>query len=220
MDIKVMDKEINTFSIGAYDPDTGCFGVATASRFPAVGSIVPHAWADTGLVITQSQGILLHAVLGRRLLESGEQPSLIIEKLTENDSSKDVRQFAVMDRHGVTAAYTGAECTGWAGHLTGDGVVCLGNMLTGGEVVGSMMEAYASSGGMPLWDRLVSALAAGEEAGGDKRGKQAAALIVVKKKGGYDGYSDRLIDLRVDDSREPVEELSRILSVWRDFYDL
>lgn len=213
-----MIDEINTFTIGAYDHETGCFGIATASRYLAVGSVVPHAWADTGLVITQSHGYTLHPEIGKKMLEKGETPADCMAKIIEIEDKRDIRQLALIDRNGNTAAYTGAKCTGWAGHIEMKGVVCLGNMLTGEKVIDDMMASYLQNGDIPFWNRLLEALRAGELAGGDKRGKQAAALLVVKKNGGFDGYSDRAVDLRVDYSAHPLEDLTRMLSLWESEY--
>ena len=213
-----MKNEINTFTIGAYDRKTGCFGIATASKYLAVGSVVPHAWADTGLVITQSYGYTLHAEIGRKLLEKGKKPADCIAELTEIDSKKDIRQFALIDRQGDTAAYTGTKCTGWAGHMQSKGVVCIGNMLTGEKVIEDMMDSYLHNEDLPIWERLLEALKAGERAGGDKRGRHAAALLVVRKGGGFDGYSDRVVDLRVDDSKNPLSDLARMLFLWTSEY--
>lgn len=208
-----MNAAVTTFSIGARDPATGDLGVAVASRYLAVGSLVPHARAAAGLVITQSSAYWPHAERGLKLLAAGSDPGTIIEKLLVGDAEKTIRQFAVLDRQGRGAAYSGRDCVSWAGHRQNDNCLCLGNMLAGPEVLVDMEGAFLGDSGV-FWDRLLAALKAGEAAGGDKRGQQAAALLVVRSGGGYGGYSDRLIDLRVDDHPQPVKELQRLLKLW------
>lgn len=212
-----MDHPVSTFSIGARDPHNGDLGIAVASRYLAVGSLVPHARADVGLVITQSSAYRPHVEQGFGWLSRGMNPEKIVSRLLINDSETEIRQFAVLDHQGNGAVYTGPACRPWAGHRQGNNYLCLGNMLAGEEVLEALEVGFLSAPG-PLWQRLLQGLVAAELAGGDKRGRQAAALLVVRSKGGYGGYSDRLIDLRVDDHPQPVGELKRILGVWQQSY--
>ncbi len=212
-----MSRAVTTFSIGALDPATGDLGIAVASRYLAVGALVPHARAGVGLVITQSSAYPPHAERGLALLARGVAVENIVAQLLLDDARTVVRQFAVLDRHGEGAVYTGPDCRPWAGHRQGENYLCLGNMLSGSQVLETLETSFLKQRGA-LWDRLLGALSAAEKAGGDKRGKQAAALLVVRAQGGYEGYSDRLVDLRVDDHPDPVTELGRILEVWKQSY--
>ncbi|MCL6516693.1 DUF1028 domain-containing protein, partial [Alicyclobacillus sp.] len=146
---------------------------------------------------------------GLSLLEEGLHPAEVVERLIQDDEHRDLRQFAVMDRYGNTAAYTGKRCFHWAGHVNGKHFSCQGNILVSEDTVTAMAETFQSSEGS-LAERLLRALGAGQRAGGDSRGRQSAALYVVREGGGYGGYNDRMVDLRVDDHPDPVVELDRL----------
>jgi uncharacterized Ntn-hydrolase superfamily protein len=147
------------------------------------------------------------------MLEANLSAQETLRKLLADDTNPQVRQFAVVDAQGQVAAHTGTECFEWAGHITGKGYSCQGNILAGAKVVESMARAYEETSG-DLIDRLIQVLSAGQAAGGDRRGQQSAALLVVREKGGYEGFTDRYVDLRVDDHPTPIEELKRVLRVY------
>jgi uncharacterized Ntn-hydrolase superfamily protein len=195
----------------AYDPDKKEWGIAVASRVLAVGAVVPWAKAGAGAVATQSYANTTYGPRGLELLAEGKSAEEVIKLLTDADDRKAVRQVGIVDAKGEAATFTGEKCLAWAGGKTGKHYTCQGNILTGPEVVEAMAKAFEESKGPLAW-RLVTALEAGEKAGGDKRGKQSAAVYVVREKGGYGGYNDRAVDLRVDDHEKPVEELARILA--------
>jgi uncharacterized Ntn-hydrolase superfamily protein len=203
----------STFSIVAYDRDTGDLGVAVQSKFIAVGAVVPWARAKVGAVATQASANVSYGSRALDMLEGGLSSSQVLERLLSEDEHSEVRQVAIVDSRGSVAVHTGAECMEWAGHVTGEGYSCQGNILTGREVVDSMARAYELANG-DLIDRLLGALIAGQKAGGDRRGQQSAALLVVRENGGYEGFTDRYVDLRVDDSPRPIEELRRIFNIY------
>ncbi len=207
----------STFSIVAFDPDTGDLGVAVQSKFLAVGAVVPYARAKVGAVATQSYANLLYGPEGLALLEAGLSPEEAIRRLTEKDPDARLRQVGIVDARGRAAAYTGDGCFPWAGHRVGPNVAVQGNILMGPETVDAMYETFVGARG-DLAERLVAALAAGQEAGGDRRGQQSAALLVVREGGSYGGFTDRYIDLRVDDHPRPIEELARLLKLWRVYF--
>ena len=202
-----------TFSIVAYDADAGEWGVAVASRVLAVGYIVPWAKAGVGAVATQSYANLDYGVEGLELLEQGLSAQEVLERLREKDAEAGRRQVAIVDAAGNVAVFTGEDTFAWSGHVAGDGYSVQGNILVGEEVLTEMERAYVSAEG-PLARRLLAALKAGDAAGGDKRGKESAALLVVREGGGYQGKTDRMVDVRVDDHVEPVAELERIYELW------
>jgi uncharacterized Ntn-hydrolase superfamily protein len=204
-----------TFSIVA--TDGSAWGVAVASKFLAVGAAVPAAAAGVGAIATQSYANLAYRPDGLRLLRAGKSAQETLDRLTAGDDLRAQRQAGVVDAHGGAATFTGEECHSWAGGRTGDGYAIQGNILTGEDVVEQMQQAWlATPAGTPLARRLLAALAAGDEAGGDKRGRQSAALLVATPEGGYGGGSDILADLRVDDHVRPITELTRLL----DLHDL
>jgi len=205
---------VATFSIVAYDSRTGDLGVAVQSRFLGVGSVVPWAKAGVGAVATQAWANVLYGAEGLAMLEGGKDAAATVAALTEADPDHDRRQLGIVDAKGRAAAYTGSACLDWAGHRTGDGFTVQGNILAKKEVVDAMADAFLAARG-ELADRLMEALAAGQRAGGDKRGMQSAALLVVRKNGGYGGNNDRYIDLRVEDSKEPLAELKRLLDLYK-----
>jgi len=206
-------RRVATFSIVGYDPVTGDLGVAVESRFFAVGSVVPWAKAGVGAVATQSFANTTFGPKGLQLLEKGLAPAEVLDQLVKSDAQAEQRQAGIVDAQGRTATWTGAKCNAWAGGKTGKNYTAQGNILTGKEVVEAMAASFEASAALPLADRLVKALAAGQAAGGDSRGQQSAALLVVRDKGGYAGYNDRYIDLRVDDHPRPIDELQRLLEL-------
>lgn len=201
---------ICTFSIAARDSATGELGVAVASRFFAVGTVVPWAKADIGAVATQSFANTSFGPRGLEMLQKGLSPEEVLKELLKNDDNPDQRQVGIVSSDGKSTTYTGAKCLPWAGGRSGRNYAVQGNILTGEDVVANMEKAFLTTKGT-LADRMYAALIAGDKAGGDSRGKQSAALIVVKDKAGYGGYTDRAIDIRVDDSPEPFKELGRLL---------
>jgi len=202
-----------TFSIVAFERETATWGVAVQSRFISVGSVVPYAEAGTGAVATQALCNVAYGPEGLALLRKGLGAPEVVKRLTEADPGRDERQLGVVDAKGGSASFTGAKCMDWAGHETGDGFACQGNILFGPGVVRAMARTYESTGG-DILDRLLAALAAGQREGGDRRGMQAAALYVVRKGGGYMGGNDRWVDLRVDEHPSPIEELKRIFKIY------
>lgn len=205
-------ESVATFSIVAADTVEGEWGVAVASRFLAVGSVVPWARAGVGAVATQAAANTAFGPHGLALMERGQSASDALALLLRSDPKPGARQVGLVDGKGRGAVHTGDGCRSWAGEVRGVGFVVQGNSLVGPEVVDLMAKAFMESHGS-LSERLLEALAAGEGAGGDDRGKESAALLVVKAGGGYLGGNDRLVDLRVDDATEPVAELARLYAV-------
>jgi uncharacterized Ntn-hydrolase superfamily protein len=204
---------VATFSIVGYDPATGDLGIAVESRFFAVGSVVPWAKAGVGAIATQSFANTTFGPRGLELLGQGKSAQETLDLLVKDDPQADQRQAGIVDAQGRPATWTGGKCNPWAGGKSGKNYTAQGNILAGKEVVEAMASTFEAGSGLPLADRLVKALSAGQAAGGDSRGQQSAALLVVRAKGGYAGYNDRYIDLRVDDSPKPIEELSRLLEI-------
>lgn len=205
-------KTVATFSIVGRDAATGELGVAVASRFFAVGSVVPWAKAGVGAVATQAYANTSFGWRGLDLLEKGASPDQAMDILLHNDDNPGRRQVGIVAADGRSATYTGDGCNAWAGGRCGDNYACQGNILAGEAVVAAMESAFLSTRGT-LAERLYAALLAGEAQGGDSRGKQSAALLVVKQAAGYGGYTDRAIDIRVDDHLEPFVELGRLLDL-------
>ncbi len=207
-----------TFSIVARDPATGDLGVAVASKFLAVGSVVPWARAGVGAIATQALANVAFGPDGLAALAGGDAAESVLSALTDADEGRADRQVGVVDAAGRASTFTGTGCLTWAGGRTGDGVAVQGNILTGPEVVEAVLDVYSGSAA-PFPDRLLEALLAGDRAGGDARGRQSAALLVVRDGAGYGGANDRWLDLRVDDHPDPVPELQRVLGVWRLLYE-
>jgi len=201
-----------TFSIVARDSLTGELGVAVASRFFAVGAVVPWAKADVGAVATQSYANTTFGWRGLELLEKGATPAEVVRILLRNDDDPQRRQFGIVGAYGKSATYTGEGCLAWAGGRNGANYAIQGNILASEEVVTAMEKTFLQTKGT-LAERIYAALLDGDEKGGDARGKQSAALLVVKKNAGYGGYTDRAIDIRVDDHPEPFKELGRLLKI-------
>ncbi len=203
---------IHTFSIAAYDPDEDAFGVGVASKFLAVGAVVPWARAGVGAIATQAYGKLTFGPNGLDLLASGKSAQETLDQLLEADPLREQRQVGIVDNQGRSAAHTGNQCFAWAGHRSAEGFTCQGNILVGEQVIDAMAQAFTSARG-ELADRLYAALVAGDDAGGDRRGKQASALYVARPHGGYGGDNDRYLDLRVDDDPEPVKRLGDLITI-------
>ena len=201
-----------TFSIVAWDPHTPEWGVAVASKFLAVGGVVPWAEAGAGAVATQALANLSYGPGGLERMRSGEDAQSVVDALTAADDERDQRQLGIVDSSGRAATFTGTRCFDWAGGATGDGFCCQGNILAGPQVVDAMKSAFEAASG-ELAVRLLAALKAGDGAGGDRRGRQSAALVVVRAGGGYGGGGDRAVDLRVDDDADPVPELLRLFDL-------
>ena len=198
-----------TFSIIARCPRTGMLGVATSSKFLAAGGGVPHVRAGVGAIASQSFANPYLGIDGLTFLEQGLTSERALEKLIEGDRGRDLRQVGIVDRDGHTAAYTGDKCIPWAGQVEGGGYVCLGNILAGEEVVKAMARAFEVSADEELPERLLRALEAGQEAGGDRRGRQSAGMQVVQT----EEYP--YCDLRVDDHPDPIPELRRVFEVFQ-----
>lgn len=198
-----------TWSIIARDPATGALGIAVASRFFACGSLVPHI-GPRAAVATQAFVNPLWGIEGLRRLEAGEAAGAVLADLSHRDDGRAQRQAHLLDAAGHGAAYTGSDCIDWAGHRLGDGYSVAGNMLSGPTVVDETARIWRERGDLDFPERLLAAMQAGEDAGGDKRGRQAAGLLIHK------GEDYPWLDLRVDDHGDPLAELRRLLSVARE----
>ncbi len=206
-----------TFSIVAYDADEQAWGVAVASKFLAAAAVVSWAQAGAGAVATQANAKISFGPRGLDAMAHERSAGAVLAWLLSEDAGSARRQVGLIDARGGAAAHTGSDCSPWAGHRIGAGFTCQGNILIGPEVVDSMADAYKAASG-ELADRLVAALAAGDLAGGDRRGRQSAGLLVVKAGAGYGGDNDRYIDLRVDDDPNPVEKLGGLLRAHHVFF--
>lgn len=204
----------STFSIVAYDPTNGDLGIAVASKFLAVGSVVPTAEAGVGAFATQASANTRYPVLALEMLRQGLTPAQVGAALITSDEDAAERQFGMVDAEGRAYTFTGSSCMDWAGGTTGKHFAAQGNILAGPAVVDALSMTFELAEGK-LADRLLEALAAGQRAGGDKRGQESAALLVVRAHGGYGGLNDRYIDLRVDDHPAPIDELARLLELHR-----
>jgi uncharacterized Ntn-hydrolase superfamily protein len=205
-----------TFSIVACDLEEGVWGVAVASKFPAVGAVVPYAQAEVGAVATQSFANTSFGPRGLALMATGLSAQETLARLVEDDPDQELRQVGLVDAKGGSATFSGSGCFAWAGGVAGEGYAIQGNILAHERVVPAMETAFLETGGH-LPTRLYAALLAGDRAGGDKRGRQSAAIYVVKPKAGYGGYLDRWLDYRVDDHEDPVPRLGELLEM-HDLY--
>jgi len=208
-----MAEPVATYSICACDLDRGQWGVATQSKFLAVGSVVPWATPHVGAVATQSYANPRYGPDGLRLLGEGLSAVEVVERLTADDDDREQRQLGIVDGEGRAATYTGAECHAWAGGRTGSCYAAQGNILVSGATVDALAETFEATNAMTLAERLLDCLDAAEAAGGDSRGRQSAALLVVERDGGYAALSDTLVDLRVDDHPDPLGELRRLFGL-------
>ncbi|MCW2843100.1 MAG: hypothetical protein JWN22_1016 [Nocardioides sp.] len=211
-----------TFSIVARSADGESWGVAVASKFLAVGSAVPAAVAGVGAIATQADANVAYKGQALAHLDDGATADVALQRLIEDDEGRDHRQVGIVDLDGNAASHTGPACLDWAGSVTGEGYAIQGNILTGEDVLDAMRDAWeASDDDAPLARRLLAALAAGDDAGGDSRGRQSAAILVVRDGAGYGGLDDIAVDLRVDDAAscggDPVTELARLLDL-NDLY--
>jgi uncharacterized Ntn-hydrolase superfamily protein len=205
-----MDKKlVATYSIAACDPDAGQWGVATQSKFLAVGSVVPWAEPAAGAIATQAYANPRYGPNGLALLREGLSAEEVVDRLTSADEGRDHRQLGVVDAEGRAATYTGAQCLEWAGGRTGKCYSAQGNILVSAATVDAIAKTFEAGSG-PLAERLLDCLDAAQAAGGDRRGQQSAALLVVERDGGYAGLSHELVDIRVDEHPRPLEELRRI----------
>jgi uncharacterized Ntn-hydrolase superfamily protein len=207
-----------TYSIVALDPATGDLGVATQSKFLAVGAVVPWARAGVGAIATQSFANVAYGPDGLHALRAGHSASEALERLIANDPLREQRQAGIVDAQGGSATHTGRECFAWAGGRTGPGFAAQGNILAGPAVVDGIVETF-TAGGEPFPELLVACLAAAEAAGGDRRGRESAALLIVREAGGYGGGNDIWVDLRVDHHDGPVGELGRLLELQHLYLD-
>lgn len=196
-----------TFSITARCQKTGQFGVAVSTRVPAVGSLCPYAKAAVGAISTQSFVNPYIGVHGLTYLEKGLSAEETLKKVLNEDPEPELRQVAIVDKKGNSAAFTGDKCDSWNGHLTGENFAVAGNMLVNEETIQSMALSFKKNTEMPLAERLLTALEDGQAAGGDKRGRQSAALYIV------DTEDYPLLDLRVDEHEDPVKDLRRIYEI-------
>jgi uncharacterized Ntn-hydrolase superfamily protein len=206
-----------TFSIVGYDPKEKEWGIAVQSKFLGVGAIVPWARAGAGAVATQSYANTAYGPLALNLMEKGKAAQETLEILLKDDPEKEQRQVGLIDSYGNAATFTGQECFNWAGGVKGPNFTAQGNILVDEKTVESMAKVFTESDGT-LAERLLAALDAGQDAGGDRRGKQSAALLVVKEKSGYGGLNDRYIDLRVDEHPDPIKELIRIYQLQQLYF--
>ncbi|THV32915.1 DUF1028 domain-containing protein [Glycomyces buryatensis] len=206
-----------TFSIVAHSPEQQAWGVAVATKSLAVGAMVPAAEFQTGALATQAWTNMSYREVGLALLRAGFDAAEVVAELFDRDPDSATRQIGVVDRNGVAVSRTGPECLAFAGGLTDDGCAIQGNLLTGPEVLEAMHEAWSTSDvSEPLAARLLEVLAAGDDAGGDRRGRQSAALYVVGR-GQAIGHGSRVLaDLRVDDAPRPVDELQRLFKILSD----
>ncbi|MFB6267523.1 MAG: DUF1028 domain-containing protein [Halodesulfurarchaeum sp.] len=202
-----------TFSIVARDPDQDAVGVAVQSKFVSVGSVVPFASADAGAIATQSFANVAYGPDGLEMLRDGAPADEVVEALTEDDEEAPQRQVGIVGQDGSVAAFTGEECFDHASDRQGAHYTVQGNILENRETIDAMADTFEETGG-GLPERLIAALHAGNEAGGDQRGEQSAALYVVKPEGGYDGKNDRWVDVRVDDHEHPIDELERVFRIY------
>lgn len=202
-----------TFSIVARSDDGESWGVAVASKFLAVGSAVPAAVAGVGAIATQADVNVSYKGLALSHLDEGATAQVALDRLLEEDPAYQQRQVGIVDVDGSAAAHTGHNCFDWAGSRIGAGYALQGNILAGEHVLEAMEQSWQGSGSSPFAQRLLHALRAGDEAGGDRRGRQSAALLVVRDEAGIGGLDDLAVDLRVDDHLAPVAELHRLLEL-------
>jgi len=208
---------VATFSIVAYDPETQELGVAVQSKFIAVGAVVPWAKAGVGAVATQAYANTTYGPKALELLAKGETPEAAMSKITGDDDRAAIRQVGIVSAKGEAATFTGEMGNAWAGGVKGGNFCCQGNILAGEDVVKNMAKSFQESTG-DFGKRLIAALQAGQDAGGDTRGMQSAALLIVREGWGYGGFNDRFRDLRVDDHAEPIKELQRVYDLHRKIF--
>ncbi len=206
-----------TFSIVAFDEKEQVWGIAVASKFPAVGAVVPWAQAGAGAVATQSFANTSYGPRGLEMMAGGMSAEETLARLLGDDPDKELRQVGLVDAQGRAATFTGPGCFAWAGGVAGPGYACQGNILAGEHVVRALEKTFLETRG-DLPTRLHTALLAADRAGGDRRGRQSAAIYVVKAKGGYAGFNDRWLDYRVDDHEDPVSRLGELIEMHRLYF--
>ena len=212
-------RTVATFSIVAFDPGRQDWGVAVQSKFLAAAAVVSWARAGAGAIATQANANMAYGPDGLQMMAGGMPAAEVITALISADDEAEYRQLGLIDRRGEAAAFTGSECHEWAGHIIGDGYACQGNILIPGTVE-AMAAKYeeARRGNGELADWLVAALVAGQEAGGDSRGRQAAGVLVVRENGGYGDRTDRYLDLRVDDDPNPIRKMNELVRLHHLFF--
>lgn len=208
---------LTTFSIVAADPQSGEIGIAVQSKFLSVGAVVPWIRAGIGAIATQAFANTACGPKALELLTAGRTPDEALQEAIAADEHREDRQFGIVDVSGRSGTFTGGKCIEWAGGIAGPNFAAQGNCLAGPGVVDALASTFRESHGH-LADRLVGALRAGQSAGGDKRGQQSAALVIEKPGGGYAGYNDRYVDLRVDDHPAPIDELARLLELHKLYF--
>ena len=208
---------MTTFSIVAVDRATGEIGIGVQSKFLAVGAIVPFVRAGVGAIATQAFANTSYGPQALDMLARGIRPADVARALTQADDGRDDRQFGIVAATGAAATFTGSRCIAWAGGVTGDDFAAQGNCLAGPAVVEALAETFLTTRGS-LADRILASLKGAQARGGDKRGQQSAALIIEKAGGGYAGFNDRYVDLRVDDHVTPIEELGRLLELHKLYF--
>jgi len=206
-----------TFSIVARDPKTKALGISVSTAMPAVGSVVPHVEFDVGAIATQAQTNVFYGIEGLKLLKKGLSPQTALETMLQRDPDREKRQVIIIDAQGRKAAFTGKENVEWEGHMVGKDCAAAGNMLAGSRVVEAMVENFEATKGK-LAERLLKALEAGQEAGGDKRGRMSAALLVAGEQ--WISETRPVLNLRVDAHQDPVRELRRIYTVSRRYFQI
>jgi uncharacterized Ntn-hydrolase superfamily protein len=207
----------HTYSIVARDEKTGDLGIAVQSHWFSVGTVVAWGESGVGVVATQSFVNKSFGPKGIALLRNGKSAENALQELIREDSGRNYRQLAILDKNGNAASYTGSQCITAAGHRTGLNYSVQANMMLNDKVVPAMEQAWLTSTALPLAERLVTVLQAAEKAGGDIRGKQSAALLVVSGEASNEPWNDRKVDLRVDDSKDPIAEIARLLRVHRAY---
>lgn len=208
----------HTFSIVARDSATGDMAVAVQSHWFSVGSVVSYAKAGVGVVATQSFVDKSYGPNGLKLMAEQMPANEVLQSLLKKDSGREVRQVAMIDHNGIVAAHTGKNCIDYANHIVGDNFSVQSNMMLTDKVCAGMAKAFKESYGQPLANRVLAALNGGQAAGGDIRGKQSAVILVVSGNPHVDEWNERLVDLRVDDSPEPLKEMDRLLRL-HDAYE-
>jgi uncharacterized Ntn-hydrolase superfamily protein len=212
-----MNQGLSTYSVVGHDPVAQEWGVAVESKFLAVGAVVPWAQAGVGAVATQSHANTSFGPDGLALMAQGLSAQDALDRLIATDEGRDHRQVGLVDTHGQTATFTGTQCPSWAGGFAGINYAAQGNILVSAATVEALARTFEQAKG-ELADRLVAALAAGQAAGGDRRGQQSSAILVVRAQGGYGGYNDRYMDLRVDDDSQPVDRLKALVDLHHLFF--
>lgn len=220
VDAQIYNKEnpfAHTYSIVARDQQTGEMAVAVQSHWFSVGTVVSWGEAGIGVVATQSFVNKSFGIRGLQLLKEGISPQEVLDSLLSTDEAREVRQVAILDKNGRVATHTGDMCINFAGHIKGDNFSVQANMMLSDQVWPKMAQAFEANDNLPLAERVLVAMKAAENVGGDIRGKQSAAILVVNGKAGDEPWNDRLIDLRVDDHESPIQELERLLKVYRAY---